>query len=81
MRGLAYATNQFDKDRNLVYWHRCKIVSMVRKYHNHKNRKKPMAPRGRATQRSRDTRKSNLAKQPALSIPNQDKRNTRMDIT
>ena len=28
---------------------------------------KPMAPRGRATQQSRDTRKTNLAKQPALS--------------
>ena len=28
---------------------------------------KPMALRGRATQPSRDTRKTNLAKQPALS--------------
>ena len=41
-----------------------KIVStrMIRKYHH-----KPMAPQGRATQPSRDTRKTNLAKQPALS--------------
>ena len=30
---------------------------------------KPMAPRGRATQQSRDTRKTNEAKQPALSSP------------
>ena len=30
---------------------------------------KPMAPRGRATQQSRDTRKTNQAKQPALSSP------------
>ena len=30
---------------------------------------KPMTPRGRATQPSRDIRKTNLAKQPALSSP------------
>ena len=30
---------------------------------------KPMPPRGRATQQSRDTRKTNQAKQPALSSP------------
>ena len=30
---------------------------------------KPMAPRGRATQQSRDTRKTNQAEQPALSSP------------
>ena len=30
---------------------------------------KPMAPRGRAIQQSRDTRKTNQAKQPALSSP------------
>ena len=29
----------------------------------------PVAPRGRAAQPSRDTRKTNLAKQPALSSP------------
>ena len=29
---------------------------------------KPMAPRRRVTQQSRDTRKTNLAKQPALSL-------------
>ena len=29
----------------------------------------PMAPRGRAAQPSRDTRKTNKAKQPALSSP------------
>ena len=29
----------------------------------------PMAPRGRATQPSRDTRKTNLTKQPARSSP------------
>ena len=29
----------------------------------------PMAPRGRATQPSRDTRKTNQAKQPVLSSP------------
>ena len=29
---------------------------------------KPMAPRGRATQPPRDTRKTNQAKQPALSL-------------
>ena len=32
----------------------------------------PMAPRGRATQQSRDTRKTNQAKQPALSLPHQE---------
>ena len=31
----------------------------------------PVAPRGRAAQPSRDTRKTNLAKQPALSFPHQ----------
>ena len=41
---------------------------------------KPMAPRGRATQQSRDTRKTNLAKQPALSLLHQDDCKTRMDI-
>ena len=30
---------------------------------------KPMAPRGRDTKQSRDTRKTNQAKQPALSSP------------
>ena len=30
---------------------------------------KPMAPRGRATQHSRETRKANQAKQPALFSP------------
>ena len=30
---------------------------------------KPMAPRGRAIQQSRDARKTNQAKQPALSSP------------
>ena len=30
---------------------------------------KPMTPRGRATQQSQDTRKTNKAKQPALSSP------------
>ena len=30
---------------------------------------KPMVPRGRATQQSQDTRKTNYAKQPALSSP------------
>ena len=30
---------------------------------------KPMAPRGRATQQSRDTSKTNQAKQPVLSSP------------
>ena len=30
---------------------------------------KPMAPRGGATQQSRDIRKTNRAKQPALSFP------------
>ena len=30
---------------------------------------KPMAPRGRATQNSRDTRTTNYAKQTALSFP------------
>ena len=32
----------------------------------------PMAPRGRATQPSRDTRKTNKAKQLALSSPSRD---------
>ena len=36
-----------------------KIVSeKIMKYHNHKTADKPMAPRGRATQSSRDTRKT-----------------------
>ena len=30
---------------------------------------KPMAPRGKATKQSRNTRKTNKAKQPALSSP------------
>ena len=40
----------------------------------------PMAPRGRATQPSRYTRKTNKAKQPALSLPHQNGCNTRTDI-
>ena len=40
----------------------------------------PMTPRGRATQLSRDTRKKNQAKQPALFLPHQDDYNTRTDI-
>ena len=39
----------------------------------------PVAPRGRAAQPSRDTRKTNQAKQSALSS-HQDDCNTRMDI-
>ena len=39
---------------------------------------KHMAPRGRATQQSRDTRKTNQAKQPAPS-PHRDDRKTRTD--
>ena len=38
-----------------------------------------MAPRGRATQQSQDTRKTNQAKQPALSFPSDDCK-SRMDI-
>ena len=41
---------------------------------------KPMALRGIATQQSRDTRKTNEAKQTALSLPHQDDRKTRMGI-
>ena len=41
---------------------------------------KPMAPRGRATQQLRDTRKKNYEKQPYLSLPHQDDCKTRMDI-
>ena len=41
---------------------------------------KLMAPRGRATQPSQDTRKTNQAKQPALSLPNQDDYKRRKDI-
>ena len=32
---------------------------MIGKYHNHKLQTNPIAPRGRATQQSRDTRKTN----------------------
>ena len=39
----------------------------------------PMALRGRATQQSCHTIKTNLAKQPALSLPHQDDCKTRMD--
>ena len=39
---------------------------------------KPMPSRGRATQQSRYTRKTNKAKQPALSLPHQDGCKTRM---
>ena len=39
----------------------------------------PVAPRGRAAQPSRDTRKTKKAKQSAL-LPHQDDCNTRMDI-
>ena len=39
-----------------------------------------MALRGIATQQSRDTRKTNDAKQLALSFPHQDDCKTRMDI-
>ena len=41
---------------------------------------KHMAPRDRALQQSRDIRKTNQAKQPALSLPHQDDCKTRMDI-
>ena len=41
---------------------------------------KPTVPRGRATQQSRDTRKTNLTKQPALSLSHQDDYKTRRDI-
>ena len=37
---------------------------------------KPMAPRGRPTRPSRDTRKTNQAKQPALSFPSRWLQNT-----
>ena len=42
---------------------------MIRKYHNHSKQtaKTSMASYGRATQQSRDTRKTNKAKQPTLS--------------
>ena len=40
---------------------------------------RPMAPQGRATQPSRETRKTNQAKQPAL-VPHSDDRKIRMDI-
>ena len=42
---------------------------MIRKYHNHSKQaaNKPMASWGRATQQSRDTRKTNKAKRPTLS--------------
>ena len=43
------------------------------------NTDKPMSPRERVTQQSRDTRKTNQAKQPALSS-HQDDCKTRMDI-
>ena len=39
-----------------------------------------MALRGIAKQQSRDTWKTNLAKQPAFSLPHQDDRKTEMDI-
>ena len=41
---------------------------------------KPMATRGRATQQSRDTRKTNKAKQSALSLPHQDECKMRRGI-
>ena len=40
---------------------------------------KPVAPRGRATQQPRDTRKTNKPEQPALSLPHQYDCKTRMD--
>ena len=39
-----------------------------------------MAQRGRTTQQSQDTRKTNQAKQPALSLPHQDDCKARIDI-
>ena len=39
---------------------------MINKYHDHKTADKPMKLLGRATQQSRDTRKTNKVKQPAL---------------
>ena len=43
------------------------------------NAVKPVASRGRATQQSRDTRKTKLAKQPAHSFSHQDDCKSRMD--
>ena len=39
-----------------------------------------MAPRGRATKQPRDTRKTNQAKQPALSSPSRLLQNYRRDV-
>ena len=48
---------------------RKKVLSMIRKYQKSQTADKPMAPRGRATQPLRDTRKTNKAKTPGLSFP------------
>ena len=53
---------------------------MIRKYHNHITADNPTAPRGRASQPSRDTRKTNFKQSNQLSLPHQDDCNTRVDI-
>ena len=68
---LPFARERINKMHGFVVI-RCdyrKIVNMIRKYHNLTNCRQIMAPRGRATQQSRDISKTNQAKQPALSSP------------
>ena len=46
-----------------------KIVSMIRKYHNHKPQTIPMPRRGRASQPSRDTKKGKFSKATSSLFP------------
>ena len=58
------------KDQHLVFHLKAKIVSEYdQEIPQSQTADIPMAPRGRAAQPSRDTRKTNKAKQLALSSP------------
>ena len=52
---------------NLAYNSEKKVSEYDQEIPQSQTADNPMAPRGRATQPSRDTRKTNSAKQPALS--------------
>ena len=55
------------------FWNRRKTLKIVSEYDQElpqsQTADNPMVPRGRAAQPSQDTRKTNKAKQPALSFP------------
>ena len=76
--GLLYV-----KDLNIGFLHLQTSTKIVSEYEQEilqsQTADKPVALQGRVTQQSQDTRKTNKAKQPTLSLPNQDDCRTRMD--